>query len=178
MKASVFIATSLDGFIAREDGDLTWLDSVNDVQSSEDYGYAAFMASIDVLVMGRNTFEKVLSFGDWPYAEKHVVVLSHRSIVFPELLTNKIEVSALTPAELLIDLAERGYNHAYIDGGKTIQGFLRSGLINEITISRIPTIIGGGISLFGELACDISLSHLSTQAYESGLVQSKYKVLV
>lgn len=177
MKASAYIATSLDGFIAREDGDIDWLHSAGGSDEKEDYGYADFMASVDALIMGRNTFETALGFGAWPYTGKRVVVLSSRPMSIPDDLADTVAASSAPPLALLSDLEKQGINHVYVDGGKTIQGFLRAGLINELTITRIPILIGKGIPLFGTLDRDIRLTHLHTQAYATGLVQSKYVIV-
>lgn len=178
MRGSVYIATSLDGFIARKNGDLDWLpgsDGSAD-QTGEDFGYQEFMNSIDVLVMGRNTFEMVLSFGVWPYGDKRVIVLSSKSLKLPDHLPATVEASACTPAELFHSLSQQGHQNAYIDGGNTIQRFLQAGLIQEMIITRIPVLIGQGISLFGPLNKDIAIQHLETLTFENGLVQSKYAV--
>lgn len=177
LKASVFIATSLDGFIARENGDIDWLSGVAGSGSSEDYGYKEFMASVDVLVMGRKTFEKVLTFGEWPYGSKPVVVLSSGPVQVPKEIAQHVESMSCSPAELVSRLAERGVGHLYIDGGKTIQGFLDAGLIQQIIITRTPILIGSGISLFGPLQRDIKLRHIDTQQFASGFVQSRYEVV-
>lgn len=176
MKASVFIATSLDGFIARENGDIHWLSEADGNGSEEDYGYKDFMATVDVLVMGRKTFEKVLTFGEWPYGSKPVVVLSSRPVQVPKKIAQSVESMSCPPAELVSRLAERGAGHLYIDGGKTIQGFLDAGLIQQIIITRIPVLIGSGISLFGPLKHDVKLRHIETRQFTSGFVQSKYVV--
>jgi dihydrofolate reductase len=130
VKISVYIATSLDGFIARENGNLDWLLSGGDGEGREDYGYKVFMDTVDVLVMGRNTYDKVLTFGDWPYGTKHVVVLSSHSLAVPAPVTKFVESISCTPIHLVFTLAARGFKHLYIDGGKTIQGFLSAGLVN------------------------------------------------
>jgi dihydrofolate reductase len=174
-KCSVYIATSLDGFIARPNGGIDWLDSPGD-PAGEDYGYKEFFSSIDALVMGRNTYELVLTFGEWPY-EKKVIVLSSGMPTIPEKLTGKVEIMAGTPQEIVARLAEQGANHLYIDGGKTIQGFLQAGLIDEMIITRIPVLIGEGIPLFGKLEQDVRWQHIETKAYSNGLVMSKYRVL-
>ena len=176
MKASVYIATSLDGFIARENGNLDWLPNGNSEAGGEDYGYQEFMTTIDILVMGRNTFEKVMTFGEWPYQEKPVIVLSHGSVEIPQCLTQTVEVLFCSPRDLMERLAQRRMQHAYIDGGKTIQGFLREGLIDEIIITRVPILLGKGLRLFGPLEQDIRLRHQGTRAYPNGLVQSRYAV--
>ncbi len=171
MKASVFIATSIDGFIARPDGALDWLPD-----NCEPHGYEEFMDSVDALVMGRNTFEIVLGFGAWPYGKKPVIVLS---TTLQELKTPQDAVCHLmsgTPQEIVNSLAQRGINHLYIDGGVTIQGFLRAGMIQRLIITRIPVLLGSGIPLFGTMPQDIRLEHVATRSYPSGLVQSEYLV--
>ena len=179
MKVSVYIATSLDGFIARENGDLDWLpgsDGASD-QSAEDFGYHEFMDSVDVLIMGRKTFETVLSFGiEWPYSEKRVIVLSSQPLQIPSDLPATVEASSLSPADLVQQLSEEGYQRAYIDGGKTIQSFLNAGLIQDMIITRIPVLIGSGIPLFGPLDNDRKLRHIKTQPFENGFVQSQYEL--
>ncbi|AFY70244.1 bifunctional deaminase-reductase domain protein [Thalassoporum mexicanum PCC 7367] len=178
LKASVFIATSLDGFIAREDGSIDWLNVANAVvPEGEDCGYASFMDSVDVLVMGRNSYEKVLSFGAWPYQDKQVIVLSSRALEIPNDLSSNVVHSAETPAALHQRLANQGFKHIYIDGGITIQRFLAAGLIDDITITVIPMLIGQGKSLFGELEQDILLKHIKTKAYDFGFVQSTYELV-
>ena len=176
VKASIFIAASLDGYIARENGDIDWLSEVNEVADGEDYGYQEFMDSVDVLVMGRISFEKVLAFGEWPYGHKRVVVLSSRSLNIPDDISETVEAQSWAAAELVEQLSKRGVKHLYIDGGKTIQGFLQAGLIQEIIITRIPILLGVGIPLFGPLKGDIRLKHLETRTFAKGLVQSRYEV--
>ncbi|OGF55731.1 MAG: deaminase [Candidatus Fraserbacteria bacterium RBG_16_55_9] len=178
MKAFVYIATSLDGFIARENGEIDWLPGGGSEEGGEDYGYKEFMDTVDVLVMGRNTYEKVLTFGEWPYGNKPVVVLSSRSLSIPKQIAQSVEAMSCSPAELVSQLSERGARHLYIDGSKTIQGFLDAGLIQRLVITRIPILIGRGIPLFGPLVRDIKLRHIKTRQFSSGLVQSEYEVLV
>ena len=178
VKASVFIATSLDGFIARSDGSVDWLDQANAcVPEGEDCGYKDFIKTVDVLVMGRNTFEKVLTFGEWPYGDKAVVVLSRRGVVIPTSLSTSVSSSNETPERLVERLSSGGAQHLYVDGGQTIQSFLNAGLISEITITEIPILLGAGKSLFGPLESDIMLEHVITIAYPFGFVQSKYSVV-
>ena len=173
MKASVFIATSLDGFIAREDGGLDWLPA----DGGEPHGYTEFIATVDALVIGRKTLETVLGFDAWPYGTKPVVVLSTTlsSVTVPDGAV--CEVMAGTPREILARLAHRGMKHLYIDGGVTIQGFLEAGLIQRLIITRIPVLLGRGIPLFGPLSHDIRLEHVGTRSYPSGLVQSEYLIV-
>lgn len=174
-KASVFIASSLDGFIARRDGSLDWLGSP-DADNKEDYGYREFIDSVDVLVMGRNTFEKALSFGEWPYLGKRVVVLTSRAIDIAADLARSVSSSSETPPRLVQRLSAEGASHLYVDGGITVQRFLAAGLIDEITVTRIPVLLGEGIPLFGPTGGDILLSHLATRTYDNGYVQSKYRI--
>jgi dihydrofolate reductase len=175
VKASVFIATSVDGFIARENGGIDWLPQP-DQNSTEDYGYQAFFDSVDALVMGRNTFELALSFGGWPYGDKPVFVLSTRRLEIPLSIAGTVSHLSGTPTEVAQRLRDRGFQHLYIDGGKTIQGFLREGLIQQLTLTRVPVLLGSGIPLFGALAHDVRLTAVETRQYENGLVQTRYQV--
>jgi dihydrofolate reductase len=127
--------------------------------------------------MGRNTFEKALSFSAWPYQGKRVVVLTRRALDIPAALTKAVAASAEAPRELVTRLSAQGASHLYVDGGITIQRFLAAGLIDEITITRIPVLLGAGIPLFGPTGGDIPLRHLATRAYDNGYVQSKYRVI-
>ena len=175
--ASVYIATSLDGYIARKNGDIDWLDQANTVvPEGEDCGFFSFMNSIDVLIMGRKTYEKVLSFGTWPYGEKKVIILSRNNVEIPSKLQRTVSYSAESPKYLCKKLISEGRKRLYIDGGMTIQSFLKENLIKEITITTIPIIIGNGISLFSKLPNDIKLKHINTKVYEFGFVQSTYKI--
>ena len=170
MKASVFIATSLDGFIARADGALDWLPP----GGGEPHGYDEFMATVDALVIGRKTFETVLTFDSWPYGEKPVFVLSTRTLA-PAPVGAVVECMSGAPAEIVSRLAARGIRHVYVDGGITIQRFLEAGLIQRLIITRIPVILGSGIPLFGPVDRDITLRHIATREYPS-FVQSEYVV--
>jgi dihydrofolate reductase len=173
MKASVFIGTSVDGFIARPNGDLDFLPE----GGGEPHGYNEFMATVDTIVIGRKTFETVLAFPEWPYGDKRVVVLSSRPLDFSAVRGGRVEQMSGTPAEIVAKLAASGAQHAYIDGGVTIQRFLRAGLIQRLTITRVPVLIGEGIPLFGTLPRDLRLRHIKTQHYPSGLVKSEYEVV-
>jgi len=175
MRGSVFIATSLDGFIAREDGAIDWLEEWSG-GSGEDYGYRAFMESVDCLVMGRKTYEQVLTFSGWPYGEKPVVVLSHRSLAIPDHLADTVEAMSGSPETVAQTLSKRGADHVYIDGGETIRGFLNAGLIHRLIITTIPVLIGAGIRLFGPLSGDIKLHCVQTRQFTDGLVQSEYAI--
>lgn len=171
MEASVFIGTSVDGFIARANGDLDFLPP----GGGEPHGYEEFMATVDALVIGRKTFETVLTFDEWPYGEKPVFVLSTRRLV-PAPQGAVVERMSGDPAEIMSQLAARGIGHIYVDGGITIQRFLRAGLIRRLIITRVPVLIGAGIPLFGDIPRDIVLEHIGTRQYTSGLVQSEYVV--
>lgn len=173
-KISVYIAVSLDGFIARKDGSLDWLPPGSD--GDEDFGYAEFISSIDFIVMGRNTFEKVLTFGNWPYTKK-VIVLTSKKLTLPPELGDKVETLHLSPQELIHQMDIRGAKGIYLDGGVTIQRFLREGLIDEITITTIPILIGEGLPLFGPPGKDIKLELINSSSFKNGFVQTKYKVL-
>ena len=173
MKTSVFIATSLDGFIARADGALDWLPS----DGVEPHGYDEFMATVDALVIGRKTYETVLTFGTWPYGAKPVFALSSRALA-PAPPEAVVEHMSGDPAEIVSQLTTRGIRHLYVDGGITIQRFLQAGLIQRLIITRIPVLIGAGIPLFGVTQRDIALKHIATRQYASGLVQSEYAVAV
>ena len=176
--ASVFVATSLDGFIARVGGELDWLDAQNAiVPEGEDCGYNAFIESVDSLIMGRKTYEKVLSFGQWPYGDKPVIVLSHNKIEIPDRLAPTVSHSSESPKALYERFKQEGVQRLYIDGGITIQQFLMEGFIDEIAITVIPIILGSGIPLFGQLEKEIQLKHIKTKTYDFGFVQSTYKVL-
>ena len=173
MAASVFIGMSVDGFIARPNGELDFLPP----GGGEPHGYDEFIGSVDALVIGRGTFETVLSFPEWPYGKKRVVVLSSRPLDFSGVRGGNVEQMSGTPAEIVSKLVASGAQHLYIDGGITVQRFLRAGLIERLIITRVPVLIGEGIPLFGTLPHDIRLRHVATKHYQSGLVQTEYQVL-
>ncbi len=172
MTASVFIGTSVDGFIARPNDDLDFLPE----GGGEPHGYNEFIASVDAIVIGRKTFEKVLTFGAWPYGDKRVVVLSSRLLDLSRAIAGVVEQMAGSPAEIVSQLAANGARNLYIDGGITIQRFLRAGVIQRLIITRVPVLIGDGVPLFGTLPHDIRLRHIATRHYPSGLVQREYEV--
>lgn len=167
IRFSVFIATSLNGFIARPDGKPDWLIGTTD--STDGHGYADFMAGIDALAMDRNTFETALTFGEWPYTLARQALRAG--------LADVVELFSGPVAELAGYLERSGACSVYVNGGQLIQGFLRAGLIAEITLTRIPVLLGSGIPLFGLVPQDIALEHVRPRAYESGFVQSTYRVI-
>jgi len=172
-KNSIFIATSLDGYIADRDGGIEWLDKIPNPEQI-DMGYHSFMSRIDALIMGRNTFKKVLSFGiSWPF-EKPVFVWSRTLKEVPNELAGKVELIAGQPKEILERLYGRGLGRIYIDGGKTIQSFLQDDLIDEITITKIPVILGAGIPLFGELSQMQTFSLVKSEVFLNQIVQDTY----
>jgi dihydrofolate reductase len=170
MQTSVFIAKSLDGYIARLDGSLDWLPT-DDV---EPHGYDEFIAGVDALVIGRGTYETVLGFGGWAYGTKPVIVLS-ASLSELNVPENAVcDLMSGGPVEVLSRLERRGFKSLYIDGGETITRFLAAGLIQRMIVTTIPVLIGSGIPLFGTLRDDIRWEHVATRTYRGGLVQSEY----
>jgi dihydrofolate reductase len=170
----VFIATSLDGFIARQDGSLDWLEAAQ--ASGEDHGFAAFIDDIDAICMGRETFATVAGFQPWPYT-KPVIVLSAQlqQQTIPEHLRDTISI-ARSAAEALTECRRNGWCRVYIDGGVTIRSFLALGAIRDLVITRLPILLGTGLPLFGPLPADVALRHVATRTFPSGLVQSRYEV--
>ncbi|MBK1838848.1 dihydrofolate reductase [Azospirillum sp. YIM B02556] len=171
----VFIATSLDGFIARNNGDIGWLLERDD--PSEDHGYDAFISNIDVILMGRGTFESIRNARPWPYT-RPVVVMSDslKDQQVPEDFVGKMLFSNKSPQQAMKMLEAAGNHRVYVDGGLIIQSFLREGLIADMVITRIPVLLGEGRSLFGAIPADIALIHEETRSFASGLVQSRYRI--
>jgi dihydrofolate reductase len=181
LKVSVFIAMSLDGFIARADGSLDWLPGSENGESGdevEEHGWTAFWDSVDCLVLGRKSFDKVMELapGAWPYEGTRVIILSNTLAAVPEDLADKVELRAADPAALVEELRAEGHKRLYVDGGATIQSFLRQELITDMTITVIPVLIGEGIPLFGPLAKDIQLKYVKSESYAGGLVQLLYEI--
>jgi dihydrofolate reductase len=171
MTVSVFVGTSVDGFIARPNGELDWLPE----GGGEPHGYNEFFASVDTLVIGRKTFETVLAFDAWPYGDKRVVVLSSGPVDL-SAAHGVVEQMSGDPADIVAKLAASGAHHLYVDGGITIQRFLRAGLVQRLVITRVPVLIGEGVPLFGSLPKDVRLTHVATRDFPSGLVQSEYRI--
>jgi len=172
MKTTVYVGTSLDGFIARKDGDIDWLVKYQNKEVHDSYN--EFISRIDAMVIGRGTYEKVLTFPVWPY-EKKVFVLSTSLKQIPDTLNEKATLVAMKPAELLNYLSDKGFSNIYVDGGKVIQSFLKEDLIDELIITRVPELIGIGIPLFGYLDNDLRFEHIKTNIYSDGLVKSQYQ---
>ena len=173
MKASAFVGTSLDGYLARRDGAFDFL-SAGSVEPSP-HGFEEFLASVDGIVMGRNTYDVVLPMPTWPYGDKPVFVLSHRPL---SSIPAGVAVERMTgePSEIVATLAARGLRHVYVDGGITIQSFIRAGLVQHLTITRVPVLIGSGIALFGPVDADILLTHRATRQLPGGGVQCEYSI--
>lgn len=175
MTVEVFIATSIDGFIARPNGSIDWLANPKYMIEGEDYGYAEFIATVGCILMGSGTCDVVSRFDDWPY-NVPVYVLSNRLKELPKHLEGK---AFLRSGELQGIIAELKKTHAgviYIDGGKLIQSGLRAGLIDRMCISRIPVLLGEGLTLFGPVEADIALTHKETKCFESGITKSIFDV--
>lgn len=171
----VFIATSLDGFIARNNGDIGWLLERDD--PSEDHGYDAFINNIDVILMGRGTYESIRNVRPWPYTRPVVVMSSSlKGQQVPEDLVGKVQFSDKSPEQAMTMLEAAGNRRVYVDGGLIIQSFLRKGLIDDMVITRVPVLLGQGRSLFGAIPSDIALVHEETSSFASGLVQSRYRI--
>lgn len=173
IKLSVFCGVSVDGFLARPDDTFDFLQT----GEQEPHGFNEFLASVDVVVIGRRTFEVVLKLGHLAlYGKKPVVVLSRHSLGFSSVKGGMVEQMSGEPTEIVRQLKSRGFDHAYVDGGITIQRFLAAGCIDRLMITRVPVLIGAGIALFGPVPRDISLRHVATRSYKGGLVQSEYEI--
>ena len=172
VKTIVYIGTSLDGFIARKDGDIDWLTQFANEEATN--AYRELTSRIDAIVMGRGTLDKVLTFPSWPY-DKRVFVLSSSLKQVPEKVIDKVTILSMKPTQLLNYLSERGFSSVYVDGGKVIQNFLKENLIDELIISKVPVLIGTGIPLFGSHDNDIQFTHVKTTVASNGLVRSYYR---
>ncbi len=174
MSNLVFIASSLDGYIADKDGGLDWLESIPNPDNL-DLGYIDFIKGIDAIVMGRRTFEKVCSFDcDWPY-DRPVFVLSRTLESLPTEYEGKVELLGGSPSEVLKSIHGKGYADLYIDGGVALQGFLEEDLIDEMIITVLPILLGDGIPLFGKLSQTMAFEHIKTEILLDEMVQSHYR---
>lgn len=172
----VFIATSLDGFVARPDHRIDWLTKQPD--AGHDLGYESFSKSVDGIVMGRGSYENVLTFGDWPYKVPTMVMSKTlRQSDVAEDIQDKVTITALDPEPLMTALDDSGWSRAYVDGGKVVQSFINEGLIEDMVITTVPILIGQGIRLFGPLAQDIDLELTKSASFDNGLVQSTYRLV-
>lgn len=171
----IYIATSLDGFVARKDHSLDWL--MKQDTMGEDMGYDAFIGHMDGLVMGAGSYRTVAEFDDWPY-QKPVVVMSSTltEADLPARLKGKVRFTTLSPAALMTELAANGWTRAYVDGGRLIQSFIREGLIEDLVVTVVPILIGEGMSLFGSVKKDVDLDMVSTQSFKCGMVQTHYRI--
>jgi dihydrofolate reductase len=173
MKLSVFCGVSVDGFLARPGDGLDFLSA----GEQEPHGFSEFLASVDVVVIGRRTFEVVTGLGHLElYGNKAMVVLSRRTVDVSPAKGAAVEQMSGEPGAIVKQLESRGLRHAYVDGGITVQRFLAAGCIDRMTITRVPVLIGGGIPLFGPVPHDIKLRHIATRSLGGGLVQSEYEI--
>ena len=167
----IFLGLSVDGFIARPDGDLSWLTSRG--EAAGDAGFTPFMESVDALIMGRHTYQAIAAISEWPYLGRPIHVLSSN---LPADVDPRVRVHSEFAAAVQT-LTDEGYERVYIDGGATAREFLAAGLISEMTLSRVPVLIGQGAPFFGQLPDDISLEHVRTDVLDGGMVQTAYRVL-
>jgi dihydrofolate reductase len=184
MKCSVFIATSADGYIATEDGGVEWLESAGnldvDMGEQADMGFDSYIANVDCMIMGRKCMEKISSFNltpeQWPYGDRRIIALSNTVTEPPENLKNKVEMYSGDIHVLINQLENSGFKHAYIDGGTTITSFINLELINEMSITRAPVLLGCGRSLFGKMNKQIKLEGAHAMAYPNDFIQVQYNV--
>ncbi|MGB0521737.1 MAG: dihydrofolate reductase family protein [Flammeovirgaceae bacterium] len=173
-KNSVFIATSLDGYIADKNDGLAWLDIIP-IPEGTDMGYVGFMEEVDALVMGRSTFEVVCGFDvDWPY-QQPVFVLSNSLKELPVAYKDKAYLVKGELTKVLAQIHDKGYHRLYIDGGVTIQSFLKEDLIDEMTINVLPILLGGGIPLFADLPQLLEFELVESKVFLNAHVQNHYK---
>jgi dihydrofolate reductase len=168
----VYIATSIDGYISRQDGSIDWLTPFEDTSAWQ--RFESFLSTVNAIVMGRNIFLQVLSFESWPYHEIPVYALSKSLTTLPESSPNTVQLRSCSIEELLTELSSKNFQRIYVDGGKMIQSFFEMNLIDELIITRIPIILGSGRTLFGPVPVDLKYQHISTEVLAMGMVQSKY----
>jgi dihydrofolate reductase len=171
-----YIAASLDGYIADANGGIEWLERANAVvPAGEDFGYGRFIAGIDAMAMGRRTFEQVTRFASWPYGALPVLVLSRTLSRLPGEVPTSVQLFDRPLDEFVAMATARGYRTVYVDGGQLIQSFLAAGLLDEITVTRIPVLLGGGTPLFGPLPAPLRMELAESRAYPFGYVQTTYR---
>jgi dihydrofolate reductase len=173
----VFIGLSVDGCIARPDDELDWLEEASGGGDAEDHGYDAFMEDVDVVLMGRRTYEVASGFPSWPYRGRRVIVASCSLPSTDDAPPGGVEVTAEAPVALLTRLRRQGVRKVYLDGGRLITAYLEAGLVDELTLTRLPIVLGAGLPLFGRIGRPVRLRHAETRTFASGLVQSRYEVL-
>lgn len=174
MTSIVYVGTSLDGYIAGRDGDLTWLESVP-VPAGDDLGFAAFMARVDAVVMGRKTFETLIGFGmGWHYPRPGIVLSSTLGSI-PEAFAEHVRIERGSPGEIVALAELLGYRNLYVDGGQTVQRFLREDLIDELIITELPVLLGGGVRLFGELERMLGFELIAAEVLAKQLVRKHYR---
>ena len=175
-ETQVFIAASMDGFVARPGGELDWLMQAQaSAPPGDDFGYAAFMAGIDAIVMGRHTLETVMGFDPWPYAQPVIALSRQTAPVLPAAVVGRVQWSSESPARVLQRLAAEGRSRVYLDGGQLIQSFLRDDLVDAITLTHIPVLIGQGRPLWGPLPADRAWCLTGVQHWANGFVQTRYR---
>src|SRR5262249_16641348 len=168
----VFIATSIDGYISRTNGSIDWLAPAEDAAAYQ--RFETFLATVMAVVMGRNTFQQVLGFGQWPYREIPVYVLSRSLSQLPNSSPRTVCLRNCSPEDLIAELGSQKFQRGYVDGAETVKRFLEKDLIDELTITRLPILLGSGRTLFGAVPFDLQYEHVSTQTFSTGAVQSKY----
>tara|TARA_B110000881_G_C18428207_1_gene439495 strand:- start:187 stop:750 length:564 start_codon:yes stop_codon:yes gene_type:complete len=184
MKCSVFIATSADGYIATNDGGVAWLESAGkkdaEMGHEADMGMNSYIASVDCMIMGRKCMEVISSFNlppeHWPYGDIKIIALSNTLTTAPDNLKDKVEMYSGDIHSLIAKLESDGYKHAYVDGGSTITEFINLQLINEMTITKAPVLLGEGLPLFGKIVNQITLTDVTARDYPNGFAQLHYKV--
>jgi dihydrofolate reductase len=171
LRAAVFLGLSVDGRIARDDGDLDWLLARG--EAAGDAGFTPFVESIDAVVMGRLSYEAIAGFDDWPYLGRpiHVISATLATDIDPRITVHR-------SPEAAVDALQRdGHRRVYVDGGQTVRWFLAAGLVDDLTLSAVPVLIGDGPSLFGSLGGDVDLEHVRTTVLDGGMVQTTYRVV-
>jgi dihydrofolate reductase len=169
----VYVGASLDGYIAGPNDELDWLDEWSHPDDG-DYGYGEFMEGIDALLLGRRSFDVVLGFGEWHYTVP-AFVLSNTLTEVPEALSDRVQLCRGPLPDVLEQMAAQGFENVYLDGANVVQQALAAGLVDELIVTRLPIILGGGISLFGPLDSALRFDHVDTTVFKSGLVKSHYR---
>ena len=172
MESIVYIAQSIDGFIADQNGGVEWLNAIPN-PSGHDYGFGTFISSIDAVVMGRNTFKKVATFESWPYT-KPVFVVSRSLTQLPSQYDGKARLLSMGPKEIMRHLEALDMGRLYIDGGSLIQSFLKASLIDQLIITTVPIILGEGIPLFSDHGQQSHWRLANSEILNNALVKTTY----